>query len=116
MVTRSKQPAYDTFRFKNDRFRKDRGGQAMMLEILCADCGVIVLIYQKDGYPNQGLFRCYWDRIFFPSVLPKKELCCPSCGQKIGTQMIYQKEDRTAYGLLEGTFIKRRLPDQRRFA
>ncbi len=111
------KPNYSDYKFKNDRYRKERGGQAQMLDINCGHCGRLVLVYQKDGYPKQHLYRCYVDRVFYPPEIARlnrpgltekdmPELNCPDCHTKVGTPMIYQKENRPAYGLLMGNFTR----------
>lgn len=119
------KPNYEDYKFRNDRFRKERGGQAAMIEIDCGSCGELALVYQKDGYPNQHLYRCYVDRIFYPPEIARlnreaqsqkdlPELLCRCCGTKIGTPMTH-KEGRLAFGLLMGNFTRKKLPNQRRF-
>lgn len=117
-------PDYSAMKFRQDTFRKKRGGQATMIEIGCS-CGQPCLIYQKDGYKGQHLFRLYLDRIFYPEIyhalasytnergLP--DLRCQTCDNKIGTPILYKKENRIAYGLLHGRFIRKTLPQQERF-
>lgn len=100
-----------------DSYRKARGGNAEMLTIYCSSCNTPVLYYQKDGQGN--LFRCYLDRIFYPDEIASigdtvsstndmPPLKCSKCDTLIGTPMIYQKERRLAFGLLNGRFYKRK--------
>jgi hypothetical protein len=118
------EPNFKDFKFKNDKYRSERGGQTAMIEIDCV-CSQPIMIYQKDGYKKQHLYRTYLNRIFYPenleilqrSVNAEKdlpELICPSCGIKIGTPMKHD-EGRLAFGLIMGTFIRKRLPKQNRF-
>ena len=53
--------------FKQDKYKKDRGGYSRLLEIKCQKCDNIVALYQKDG---PGLLkRLYIDRIFFSTKI-----------------------------------------------
>jgi hypothetical protein len=115
----------ENMKFKRDHYRTERGGQATMIEIDCV-CGQLIMIYQKDGYKNQNLFRTYLNRIFYPEKLEAlqrsvnaeedmPELICTKCGTKIGTPMRY-KDGRLAYGLLKGNFVRKNLPNQNRFS
>lgn len=103
-------------KFKNDKYRKARGGKSVMLEITCSFCSSVVIEYQKDGDGN--LRRCYLNRIHAPkeySILqdsnvittPKDmpKLCCKNCNQLIGIPMRYS-DGRLAYRLRYGTFKK----------
>ena len=107
--------------FKKDKYRRARGGKTKLIEIYCASCNTLLLIYQKD-LPRGALKRCYLDRMFYPSKysnlqrdktikdtedMPK--LQCESCKVIIGTPMRYTKhgEDRLAYNLIQGRFIKK---------
>ena len=103
------------YRLKNDRSRKDRGGDAQFLALSCASCNAKLLLYQKDGRGN--LLRLYLNRIFAPSRLAElqnkgiqrpqdmKNLNCPECGNLIGTPMRHL-DDRLAYRLKRGSFSK----------
>lgn len=83
--------------FKNDNFKRARGGHSRMLEISCQKCGEVICNYQKDG-PG-ALKRMYIDRIIEPRVsLDSKEFLCV-CGHIIGSSMIYEKENRPAFRL-----------------
>ena len=72
------------------------------------------MVYQKDG-PGK-LIRCYADRIVWPVDLVKRQaqvtaasineavgLACASCGNVIGSPMIYEPEHRPAYRLIPGS-------------
>jgi hypothetical protein len=117
-------PNFEEMKFKKDSYRAERGGQATMIEISCV-CGQPLMIYQKDGYKNQHLFRTYLNRIFYPEELARlqytststsdlPDLLCPSCGLKIGTPMKH-RDGRLAYGLFIGNFSKKNLSKQGRF-
>ena len=95
--------------WKNDRYRKARGGYARLLAVSCATCGTHLFSYQKDG---PGLVkRLYLDRIdqsktyeglqhrAFKDIPP---LLCPQCGEHLGVPIIYQKEQRLAFRLFAG--------------
>ncbi|MCW1949259.1 MAG: hypothetical protein KIH89_002305 [Candidatus Shapirobacteria bacterium] len=104
-------PNGEGYRIKSDEYSRSRGGSSEMLDVRCARCSTKVLIYQKDG-PGH-LKRCYSDRIAFRFVNPDKEsdealLQCPQCDQMIGRRMIYKPESREAYGLVPGSFSKRK--------
>ena len=91
------------FEFKKDRYSKARGGYSRFLDISCADCGAHLCFYQKDG---PGILkRMYLDRITEPLAAPG--LFCQSCGEKIGNKYVYEKENRDAYILNQGTFAKK---------
>lgn len=101
-----------------DTFRKARGGKAMMLTLYCASCNSPLLLYQKDGTGN--LYRCYIDRILYPikyrqmlsqfnNVKRFPQLKCQYCNAAIGTPMVYEKENRFAYGLFVGKFYRRKV-------
>jgi hypothetical protein len=84
-------------KFKNDRFRKARGGYSRFLQITCRKCKSRVCFYQKDG--EGSLRRMYVDRMIEPKVsLTKKELICPK-GHSLGVKTMYEKEQRPAFRL-----------------
>ncbi len=103
--------------FINDSYTARRGEPAM-LELCCAKCNHYLFTYQKDG-PGP-LLRCYWDRIHAPDEL-KNAVCnspddkslnvivCRYCEQVIGTKGVYEKEQRLAFFLVEGSFVIRPL-------
>ncbi len=102
------------YQFKNDKYRKTRGGHSRFLEVHCEKCGHLLAIYQKDG-PGP-LKRMYVDRIFSPQNLAKlagvpakrlPQLVCPHCHQLIGIPYIYEKEKRPAFRLFEGSVTKK---------
>jgi guanylate kinase len=101
-------------KLKNDRHRKVRGGSARLVEIVCVECGELVLLYQKDGKGH--LFRCYINRIFAPVDLAALQvnlaartpaslpvLTCRSCYTVIGTPMRHT-DGRLAFRLIHGRF------------
>jgi hypothetical protein len=89
-------------KLKNDRYSSARGDNSKVLVLHCSSCNSFLLKYQKDG--TGGLFRLYLDRIIEPAV-KFGDLKC-SCGNLIGTTMIYEKETRPAIRLVRGSFIK----------
>lgn len=91
--------------FKNDKFRKNRGGYTRLLDVSCEKCGSSVCTYQKDGPGN--LRRMYIDRIIEPSVvISRKDLSCPK-GHLLGVKIIYEKEKRPAFRLFVDSVIKK---------
>lgn len=100
--------------FKNDKYRKARGGYSRFLNLTCAKCGSFVALYQKDG-PGP-LKRMYLDRIFSPDnlvgldgMLFKKitPFACLKCKLILGVPFLYEKEDRPAFRLFEGSISKK---------
>jgi ribosomal protein S27E len=103
--------------FRRDRYLGVRGGSAQFYLIRCAKCREVIALYQKDG---QGqLVRMYLDRIFEPKDLidalskirdkkSMKSLTCQGCGALIGVPMVYEREDRLAFRLVRGSFIRER--------
>lgn len=104
------------YKIKKDRYRQERGNTSQMLEISCSSCEEELFIYQKDGVGS--LMRCYVDRIVWsPKILDSKNITdskemaplkCPSCENKIATPMIYSPENRPAYRMIHGSFIKKK--------
>ncbi len=94
------------FKLKNDRYRKNRGGYARFLNILCDSCSAHLVLYQKDG-PGE-LKRMYLDRIFAPKIKTKKtgDFKCSACKKVIGTFYNYKKENRPAIRLYQGSVVK----------
>ncbi len=91
--------------FKNDRFKKSRGGYSRLLAISCQKCGSAICKYQKDGPGN--LRRMYIDRIIEPKVsISKKDLTCAK-GHLVGVKMIYEKESRPAFRLFVDSVAKK---------
>jgi ribosomal protein S27E len=114
------KPRLPVYRLKHDMYRKRRGN-AKLIDIYCANCGELALIYQNDA-PKGMLRRCYIDRIFWPpkyeelqharraldiSAMPN--LVCLKCGTLIGTPMLYAKpgEQRLAYRMVGRSFTSK---------
>jgi hypothetical protein len=104
-------------KLKKDRYAKRRGGNSQFLDIYCSKCNQYVALYQKDG-PG-SLLRMYLDRIFEPNELHelqfkslnKKDvpaLRCPKCDLLIGMPMVYELEERLAFRLFQGSFVKKK--------
>ena len=95
------------FKFIRDAYAKRRGRSAMV-GVWCRLCKALVMHYQKDG-PGP-LLRCYRDRIRHPEHLKEEQdLYCPECKAHIGTSIIYEKEQRPAFHLIEGSFKKKKI-------
>lgn len=91
--------------FKNDTYKKARGGNSRLLNIFCQECNSHVCLYQKDGPGN--LRRMYIDRIIEPVVpITRKDLSCEN-GHLLGVKIIYKKENRDAFRLFTDSVIKR---------
>jgi len=92
-------------KFKNDKFRKTRGGYTRLLKISCEKCDSSICLYQKDGPGN--LRRMYIDRIIDPAVsISRKDLSC-SKGHQLGVKIIYQKEKRPAFRIFVDSVTKK---------
>lgn len=103
------------YKIKKDKYSNARGGNSIFFEIFCSKFNKYILTYQKDGIGN--LHRLYLDRIFDPIKLVELQkfvsskqdipnLFCSKCSSLIGVPMIYEKENRFAYRLIHGAFIK----------
>lgn len=91
--------------FKNDKYKKVRGGYSRLLEIRCQKCNKVVCQYQKDGPGN--LRRMYLDRIIDKHVpISGKNLNCPEA-HLLGIKMIYEKESRPAFRLFVDSVTKK---------
>lgn len=91
--------------FKNDKYKKSRGGYSRLLEISCQKCDGLVCNYQKDGPGN--LRRMYLDRISDPKTsVNKKDLSCKN-GHLLGVKIIYAKESRPAFRLFVDSVKKK---------
>jgi|SRR3989344_4066307 len=91
--------------FKNDKYKKARGGRSRLLRISCQECGSSACSYQKDGPGN--LRRMYIDRIIEPKVsISRKDLTCTK-GHLLGIKTIYHKEKRPAFRLFVDSVLKR---------
>lgn len=100
--------------FKNDKYKKSRGGYSRLLDISCEKCGNHICFYQKDG-PGM-LKRMYLDRIYNSdkysdlqnnSLKKLPQLTCESCNTVLGVPIVYEKEDRLAYRLFVGSVVKK---------
>jgi len=92
-------------KFKNDRYKKNRGGYSRLLKIFCQKCGSLVCLYQKDGPGN--LLRMYIDRIIDSKVsVSNKALSCAK-GHLLGVKIIYEKENRPAFRLFVDAVTKK---------
>jgi hypothetical protein len=92
------------YKYKNDKFKKTRGGSSRVLDVCCESCNDHVAYYQKDG---PGLLkRMYVDR--FIDIKPNTpDLACKSCKRILGNLIDYKKENRPAYRLFVGAISKR---------
>ena len=91
--------------FKNDKYKKARGGYSRLLDVSCQKCYEHICQYQKDGPGN--LRRMYSDRIIEPKVsISKKDLSC-SKGHLLGVKIIYKKENRPAFRLFVDSVKKK---------
>ena len=91
--------------FKNDKYKKHRGGYSRLLSISCEKCGENICLYQKDGPGN--LRRMYLDQIIDPKVsISKKDLSCPN-DHTLGVKIIYDKEKRLAFRLFVDSVKKK---------
>lgn len=89
-------------KIKRDKHLRKRGGTAKIINVLCAKCGNLIFVYQKDG-PG-WLKRCYFNRIIGmkPNNQNSKRLLC-KCGELIGLT-VKHKDGRLAYRLIRGKF------------
>ena len=105
------------YKLKKDRYVRPRGGNSHFLDIYCSKCNHHLALYQKDGHGS--LLRMYIDRIFAPKDLHELQLKgggksnlpsfkCPNCQALIGTPMVYEPENRLAFRLVPGSFIKKK--------
>lgn len=91
-------------KFKNDKYRKARGGFSRFLEIKCGSCESFICYYQKDG---PGILkRTYVDRMI---VFEKSDdkLTCKNCKALLGNYFIYDKENRPAFAIIPGAISKK---------
>jgi hypothetical protein len=102
----------DSYNFIYDKYTASRG-EPKMLRIFCNSCDKYIMDYQKDG-PGR-LLRCYLDRIHKPTTLHERQfeqfsvknfpaLKCPKCSKSIGYPMIYERENRPAYAMVNNRF------------
>lgn len=91
--------------FKDDKYRKSRGGYSRFLDIRCRKCNETICVYQKDGPGN--VRRMYVDRINKLTVsMLKKELICPN-GHVLAVKIVYAKENRPAFRLFVDAITKK---------
>ena len=112
-------------KIKKDRYyKKKKVAKVKIFDVLCAKCGQLVLIYQKDGIGY--LKRCYFNRIIEPAKyksfanrgfypVRKKSssngvndignLEC-ECGQIIGAPAVH-RDGRKAFRMIRGKFRRR---------
>lgn len=91
--------------FKNDKYKRARGGYSRLLDIFCQKCGQHICNYQKDGPGN--LRRMYIDRISNPKVsISRKDLSCGN-DHLLGVKIIYEKEKIPAFRLFVDSVIKK---------
>ena len=112
--TRQERARMSHIDWKNDTYKKARGGYARLLAVSCATCGTHLFYYQKDG---PGIVkRLYLDRIYQSNAYEGlqhlalqhiPQLLCPQCGEHLGIPIIYQKEQRLAFRLFEGAVAKK---------
>lgn len=96
--------------FKNDKYKKNRGGHSRWLLLSCGNCKNRVAIYQKDG---PGILkRLYVDRILEPKNISSKNLVCKQCKTFLGVLTIYKKENRPAYRLFVGAIEKKAISSE----
>ena len=99
------------FEPKNDRYRRARGGLTRLYNLYCSACRHHVLLYQKDGPPGH-LVRLYANRILAPESLTEVHsvdaIRCEYCQTLIGVPFVYEKEQRPAFLLEQGSVIKKR--------
>jgi len=92
-------------KFKQDKFRRSRGGTSQRYGIGCVVCCAEITEYQKDGIGT--LHRLYLDRLIpQPATPPVQALRCPGCDAIIGQLYEYKPESRLAYRLIPGTYSK----------
>jgi len=91
--------------FKNDKYKKVRGGYSKLLNVSCEKCGKHICFYQKDGPGN--LRRMYIDRIYKPKIpINKKEFSCQN-NHILGIKINYIKENRPAFRLFVDAVTKK---------
>ncbi len=98
-----------------DKYTKNRGGSAKLYSIICTKCWLPIFVYQKDG-PGK-LVRMYLDKFLAPKhfvealkqIKLKNEmqgLKCTNCGELLGVPMLYKKESRLAFRLINNKVHK----------
>lgn len=95
----------DRIKFKNDKYKKIRGGYSRLLDISCEHCQKHLFFYQKDG---PGLLkRMYLDRIIDSGIDTSNNLICQNCNKLLAVATIYEKENRPALRLFVGAITKK---------
>jgi len=85
--------------FKNDRYKKNRGGHSRWLLLSCEKCQNKVAIYQKDG---PGILkRTYLDRIFGQIETKENNFVCPKCSHRYELKAFQRRPHRS---LVDGAF------------
>jgi hypothetical protein len=112
--TRQERARMSDIDWKNDTYKKVRGGYSRLLAVSCATCGTHLFYYQKDG---PGIVkRLYLDRIYQSNTYEGlqhralkhiPQLLCLQCREHLGIPIIYQKEQRLAFRLFEGAVTKK---------
>lgn len=98
------------FTFKNDKYKRSRGGFSKLLDIRCRKCRQEICLYQKDGHG--ALYRLYIDRIFNSTIpLNNKSISCHN-GHILAMKILYQKENRIAFRLFTDSIIKKVIKNQ----
>ena len=104
------------YEVKSDKYTKARGGNSKFNIISCLSCKKEIFLYQKDG-PGK-LLRMYLDKFVAPQEFVKelkkiskksemKGLKCYCCGELLAVPMIYEKENRLAYRLINGKVTRK---------
>ena len=98
---------------KKDKDFRGKGGVYKILQIICSNCGVEIMLYQKDG--RGTIHRAYLNRILAPENLASlqdnitsqdqlKAIIC-ECGNMIAKPMKH-REGRIAFWLALGAYKK----------
>ncbi len=87
-------------KFKNDKFRKSRGGHSRWLLVSCAKCRNALFMYQKDG---PGILK----RLYLDRIAGQARTNCKRCKTVIGIRTVYKKEARPAIRLFAGAVEKK---------
>lgn len=96
----------DSLIFKNPYYKRIRGSH--MLIISCGYCKTDIAKYQKKGRGN--LLNMHVERIIESSFNPisqERNLCCPSCGEKIATRFSDRGQGSGAYRMERSAFNTR---------
>ena len=93
------------YSFKNDSYKKARGGYSRFSDISCVVCGKHICYYQKDG--SGILKRLYIGRISDFKQTKDRLFKCPNCGEHLGNLVIYERENRPAFRLFVAAITKK---------